>query len=55
MKGKAAKDKAEAKAVLENELHLVRPMEAQKKIAEKAERLKVEAGAVGQAEDAMED
>lgn len=54
MKGKKSKDLAEAKAMLENELHLVRPMEAQQKIAEKSERLKVAAG-VAQDADTMED
>lgn len=51
MKGKKKKDKAEAKAMLENELHLVRPMEAQKKEVAEIERLKVEAGAVISTED----
>lgn len=45
MKGKGKRDLAEAKATLENELHLVRPLESQRKIVAKmeAEKLKVSA------------
>mmetsp|Transcript_35095 Transcript_35095/g.76717 ORF Transcript_35095/g.76717 Transcript_35095/m.76717 type:complete len:164 (-) Transcript_35095:219-710(-) len=41
MKGKKSKDLAEAKRVLKDELHLVRPMEAQKRDAAEMEKLKV--------------
>ena len=41
MKGKKSKDLVEAKRVLKEELHLVRPMEAQRRDAAEMEKLKV--------------
>jgi hypothetical protein len=54
MKGKKSRDLAEAKATLENELHLVRPLEAQRKEVAKMEKLKVAANTQQQA-DGMEE
>lgn len=54
MKGKKSRDTLEARKILETELHLVRPMEAQRKEVAEIERLKVEAEQVG-AVESMED
>eukprot|EP00238_Polyblepharides_amylifera_P000860 CAMPEP_0196570456 /NCGR_PEP_ID=MMETSP1081-20130531/537_1 /TAXON_ID=36882 /ORGANISM="Pyramimonas amylifera, Strain CCMP720" /LENGTH=121 /DNA_ID=CAMNT_0041886905 /DNA_START=351 /DNA_END=716 /DNA_ORIENTATION=+ len=41
MKGKKSRDQLEARRVLKNEIHLVRPLVAQQREAEEMERLKV--------------
>jgi hypothetical protein len=48
MKGKKSKDLVDAKKVLRDELHLVRPMEAQRRDVAEMEKLKVAVDAAQQ-------
>jgi len=48
MKGKKSKDLVDAKKVLHDELHLVRPMEAQRRDVAEMEKLKVAVDAAQQ-------